>query len=85
MIVLPIQSCDDILDKEPLSRLTDNDIGEEGITTAAQAEAFLSGAYADFFGEYFMLDYFVIGDAQSDNAYAGADNPANFQIDEYND
>jgi hypothetical protein len=83
LIVLPIQSCDDILDKEPLSRLTDNDIGEEGITTAAQAEAFLSGAYADFYGEYFMLDYFVIGDAQSDNAYAGADNPANFQIDEY--
>ena len=83
MVVLPIQSCDDILDKEPLSRLTDEDIGEEGITTAAQAEAFLSGAYADFYLEYFMLDYFVNGDAQSDNAYAGADNPANFQIDEF--
>lgn len=82
-IIFSIQSCDDILDKEPLSRLTDKDIGEEGITTAAQAEAFLSGTYADFFNEYFMLDYFVIGDAQSDNAYAGADNPANFQIDEF--
>src|SRR5690606_37875303 len=45
--------------------------------------AFLSGTYADFYNEYFMLDYFVIGDAQSDNAFAGADNPANFQIDEY--
>jgi starch-binding outer membrane protein, SusD/RagB family len=83
LITIPIQSCDDILDKEPLSRLTDKDIGEEGLTTAAQAEAFLAGAYADFYGEYFMLDYFVIGDAQADNAYAGADNPANFQIDEY--
>jgi starch-binding outer membrane protein, SusD/RagB family len=83
LITVPIQSCDDILDKEPLSRLTDKDIGEEGLTTAAQAEAFLSGAYRDFYGEYFMLDYFVIGDAQADNAYAGADNPANFQIDEF--
>src|SRR5687768_9559717 len=82
-IIFSIQSCDDILDKEPLSRLTDKDIGDDGITTAAQAEGFLSGAYADFFNEYFMLDYFVIGDAQSDNAYAGADNPANFQIDEF--
>lgn len=83
LLIIVIQSCDDILDKEPLSRLTDADIGEDGITTAAQAEAFLSGTYSDFYGEYFMLDYFVIGDAQSDNAYAGADNPANFQIDEY--
>jgi starch-binding outer membrane protein, SusD/RagB family len=83
LIILPIQSCDDILDKEPPSRLTDKDLGEEGIPTAAQVEAFLSGCYADFFNEYFMLDYFVIGDAQADNAYAGADNPANFQIDEF--
>jgi starch-binding outer membrane protein, SusD/RagB family len=83
LLILLIQSCDDILDKEPLSRLTDKDIGEEGITTAAQAEAFLGGTYTDFYGEYFMLDYFVIGDAQADNAYAGADNPANFQIDEF--
>ncbi len=29
------------------------------------------------------LDYFVNGDAQSDDAYAGGDNPANFQIDDY--
>jgi len=77
------QACDDILDKEPLSRLTEADIGDEGISSADQAEAFLSGTYADFYNEYFMLDYFVIGDAQSDNAFAGADNPANFQIDEY--
>jgi len=83
LAVLLIQSCDDILDKEPLSRLTDRDIGEEGLTTADQAEAFLSGTYADFYGEYFMLDYFVNGDAQADNSFAGADNPANFQIDEF--
>src|SRR5688572_28901784 len=82
-IIFFLQSCDDMLDKEPLSRLTDNDIGEEGITTATQAEGFLAGAYADYYNEYFMLDYFVNGDAQSDNAYAGADNPANFQIDEF--
>ena len=39
--------------------------------------------YDDFRNEYYELDYFVNGDAQSDDAYAGADNPANFQIDDY--
>ena len=42
---------------------------------------FRSGVYSGFKDEYFELDYYVNGDAQSDDAYAGADNPANFQID----
>ena len=33
--------------------------------------------------ELFFLDHYVNGDAQSDNSYAGADNPDNFQIDDY--
>ncbi|HEU5147523.1 MAG TPA: RagB/SusD family nutrient uptake outer membrane protein, partial [Chryseosolibacter sp.] len=36
-----------------------------------------------FKNEYFMLDMFLNGDAQSDDAYAGADNPDIFQIDDY--
>ena len=47
-------------------------------------ESALAGVYGDFRNEYFELDYYVNGDAQSDDAYAGADNPRNFQIDEYN-
>jgi hypothetical protein len=79
------QSCEDILDKEPLSRLTDKDLGGSGVgfTTADQAEAFLAGCYGEFRSEYFQLDYYLNGDAQADNAYAGADNPNIFQIDDY--
>lgn len=80
------QSCDDYLDTEPLSNgiLVDNN-DDNGILyeTAEELEGALSGAYSDFKNEYFMLDYYVNGDAQADNSYAGADNPANFQIDEY--
>jgi len=52
--------------------------------TASEVEAALAGVYSDFRNEYYELDYFVNGDAQSDDCYAGADNPANFQIDDYN-
>jgi len=40
--------------------------------SANEAEAALTAAYGDFRNEYFELDYFVNGDAQSDDAYAGA-------------
>ncbi|NVO18528.1 MAG: RagB/SusD family nutrient uptake outer membrane protein [Bacteroidetes bacterium] len=77
---------DNFLDLKPVS----NGIGVENKATdsilfksASEAEAALSATYADFRNEYFELDYFVNGDAQSDDAYAGADNPANFQIDDY--
>jgi hypothetical protein len=82
-----LQRCDDFLERNPLSKQTNEDLGNTpgstGFTTADQAEAVLSGCYGDFRNEYFQLDYYVNGDAQSDNAYAGADNPNNFQIDEY--
>ena len=79
-------SCSKFLDVQPVS----NGIMVENVSSdsvlyksAEQAEAALSGVYADFKNEYYELDYFVNGDAQSDDAYAGADNPANFQIDDY--
>ena len=43
----------------------------------------LSLIHIFFKNEYYQLDYFVNGDAQSDDAYAGGDNPDNFQIDDY--
>lgn len=79
-----VLSCEDFLDKKPVS---------EGIAvtasdsllykTAEEAEAALNGVYNDFKNEYFMLDMFVNGDAQADDAYAGADNPDFFQIDDH--
>jgi len=51
--------------------------------TANAAEAALAAVYDDFRNEYWELDHFVNGDAQSNDCYAGADNPANFQIDDY--
>ncbi|MBL7906000.1 MAG: RagB/SusD family nutrient uptake outer membrane protein [Bacteroidales bacterium] len=77
-------SCEKFLDLKPLN----NGIYVSGSAdtiykTANDVESALAGAYGDFKNEYWELDYFVNGDAQSDDAYAGADNPANFQIDDY--
>ncbi len=91
LLALPFYSCgkiNDFLDLKPV----DNGIAVENAATAKgptfktanAAEAALAGVYGDLRNEYFELDYFVNGDAQSDDAYAGADNPANFQIDDYN-
>lgn len=90
LLAFAIYSCqklNDFLDLKP----ADNGIAIENTAstgptykTANAIEAALAGVYGDFRNEYFELDYFVNGDAQSDDAYAGADNPANFQIDDYN-
>ena len=80
-------SCDKFLDIKPVSQgIAVENQGSDSVLfkSASEAEAALAGVYADFRNEYFELDYFVNGDAQSDDAYAGADNPANFQIDDYN-
>lgn len=89
--VLSLSSCDDafedFLDIRPVSQSIAVDDADNDSTftykTASEVEAALGGLYAEFRNEYFELDYFVNGDAQSDDAYAGADNPANFQIDEF--
>ena len=84
LLALPFYSCEKFLEREPLG----NSIYIQGPSdtvykTANDVEAALAGVYSDFKNEYWELDYFVNGDAQSDDAYAGADNPANFQIDDY--
>ena len=79
-------SCDKFLDIQPVSQgiaVTNTSADSLVYKNDSELEAALSGVYDDFRNEYFSLDYFVNGDAQSDDAYAGADNPANFQIDEY--
>jgi uncharacterized protein (UPF0297 family) len=81
--VLSMQSCEKFLDLEPVSQGIAGQTDSVVYATAAEVESALAGAYGDFRNEYFELDYYVNGDAQSDDAYAGADNPANFQIDDY--
>lgn len=86
--ILP--SCQDQLDLQPISQTV---VGNDGtgtagssITNAATAESALAGAYAIFrngSAEYYVMDYFIMGDGRSDNSYAGADNSAWFEIDEF--
>lgn len=84
LLALPFYSCEKFLDLKPLGNgIWPGNPSDTVFKTANDAEAALSGTYADFRNEYWELDYFVNGDAQSDDAYAGADNPANFQIDDY--
>lgn len=79
-------SCEDFLELRPSSQSVAEEVEQTDTIvyhSASELEAALAGVYDDFRNEYFELDYFVNGDAQSDDAYAGADNPANFQIDAY--
>jgi hypothetical protein len=83
---LMILSCEDFLDKKPVSQgigVANTAADSLVYKTAGDAEAALNGVYGDFKNEYFMLDMFLNGDAQSDDAYAGADNPDIFQLDDY--
>lgn len=80
------QSCSKFLDLQPQSQgiAVENKASDSILyKSASDVEAALGGAYSDFKNEYYQLDYFVNGDAQSDDAYAGGDNPANFQIDDF--
>jgi starch-binding outer membrane protein, SusD/RagB family len=83
---IAVSSCSKFLDLKPVSdgiAVENQSSDSVYYKSANEAEAALAGVYAGFRNEYFELDYFVNGDAQSDDTYAGADNPANFQIDEY--
>lgn len=87
LLGIAISSCEDFLELEPVSQgIAVENTSADSILykTANEVEAALAGAYGDFKNEYFQIDYYVNGDAQGDDAYAGADNPANFQIDDYN-
>jgi len=85
-----LSSCEGFLDKQPVSNYSNETLGIENgntdtlqYTTAAQAEALLATCYSNFTGELFQLDYFVNGDMQSDDAYAGASGTEYSQIDNY--
>ena len=76
-------SCKKFLDTKPVSQgIASTGTDSVVFKTAAAVESALAGVYSGFKNEYFELDYFLDGDAQSDNCYAGADNPSIFQIDD---
>src|SRR6187549_1403023 len=86
LVLLTFTACEDFLDIEPTSQsIAVENTSADSILykTASDVEGALAGAYGDFKNEYYQLDYFVNADAQADGAYAGADNPANFQNDDY--
>ncbi len=83
-------SCEKQLDQLPLSNtiVANDGKGTAGssITDAAKAEAAISACYGVFRNSaatYYVMDYFLVGDGQSDNSYAGADNPSWFEVDEF--
>ena len=83
---IALTSCDSFLDKEPLSQIIDESADTASLYTGADAETGIAAVYSGMKtsqSELFFLDHYVNGDAQSDNSYAGADNPDNFQIDDY--
>ncbi|CAD7815823.1 SusD-like protein [Chryseobacterium aquaeductus] len=82
VIGLTTTSCNRFLDTEPITdqvQQSDNIV----VKNAADAESKLKSIYSEFGGEYWQLDNYFNGDAQTDVAYAGADNVQNFQQDEY--
>ncbi|MEI7499599.1 MAG: RagB/SusD family nutrient uptake outer membrane protein [Bacteroidota bacterium] len=83
-VAFSFNSCKKFLDVQPVSQgIATGSTDSIPYKTANEIEAALAGVYSGFKNEYFELDYFVNGDAQSDDAYAGADNPSNFQIDDF--
>jgi len=84
--LLSLGACEKFLELEPHSQgiaVENSSADSVFYKSAAEVEAALAGAYGEFKNEYWQLDHFVNADAQSDDAYAGGDNPANFQIDDY--
>lgn len=79
---LGLVSCSDYLDTEPI---TDRgfEITDTPYKTAQDAEDLMNTIYNDLGNEYWQLDYFFNGDAQTDIAYQGGDNPQNAQQSEY--
>ncbi|MFK7934609.1 MAG: RagB/SusD family nutrient uptake outer membrane protein [Saprospiraceae bacterium] len=78
-VSLAMTSCNDFLDREPISDLAEDNF----FKTGADAESALIAAYDALQSEYYIFDRFTNGDVIADNCYAGGDNPNNFQLDEF--
>ena len=80
---LLLQSCNETLDLYPITDKVVPPQDEQILKTVAEAEGAMNNIYSSFGIEYWQFDYFYLGDGGTDVAYAGADVPEFFQIDEY--
>lgn len=81
--VLLLTSCSDLLNTEPITDEIFPSQDEQVLKNAVEAEQAMKNCNATFGIEYWQFDYFFLGDAGSDVAYAGGDGEDFFQIDEY--
>ncbi len=84
--VLLFASCSDVLNTVPITdeyTTAQDDPNTQLLKTAADADLAMKSVNAIFGDEYWQFDYFFLGDAGSDVAYAGGDGDDFFQIDEY--
>lgn len=76
-------SCNDLLDTVPITDVIVPPQDEQILKTVEDVEGAMNSIYGIFGNEFWQFDYFFLGDAGSDVAYAGADGQEFFQIDEY--
>lgn len=81
--VILFSACSDFLDTKPITSEISPPQDEQVLKNAQDAENAIKACYRIFGSEYWQFDYFFLGDAGSDVAYAGADGEEFFQIDEY--
>lgn len=82
-VTIVTASCSKFLDTVPITDKVVPPQDEQILKTAADADGAMKSIYAIFGNEFWQFDYFFLGDAGSDVAYAGADGQEFFQIDEY--
>lgn len=83
VLSLLFTSCSDLLDTKPITDDIYPDQGQQVLANAKDAEDAMRAVNGTFGIEYWQFDYFFLGDAGSDVAYAGADGEDFFQIDQY--
>ena len=76
-------SCSDLLDTKPITDDIYPDQSEQVLKNTQDAEDAMRAVNSTFGIEYWQFDYFFLGDAGSDVAYAGGDGDDFFQIDQY--
>ncbi|WP_395051837.1 RagB/SusD family nutrient uptake outer membrane protein [Flavobacterium sp.] len=81
--VILFSACSDFLDTKPITSEISPPQDEQVLKNAQDAENAIKACYQIFGSEYWQFDYFFLGDAGSDVAYAGGDGEDFFQIDEY--
>lgn len=74
-------SCENYLNTEPITEQIQQE--NDPITDAADAENKLNAIYTQLGNTAIVFDPYIVSETQADVAYAGGDNPNNFQQDEH--